>query len=135
MHNLVEYVHGKGLLFGLYGDRGWKTCAFRPGSGGLEGVHAAQFARWGVDYLKYDSCWASNDHQTAFKQYAAMRDALNATGRPILYSLCGWNVSAARTRAVNQPSRSALITLGGLGCPGPALESLAEEHPAARRGH
>jgi len=88
---LVESVHARGLRFGLYGDRGWKTCAFRPGSGGLEPAHAAQFARWGVDYLKYDSCWASNDHDAAFKQYGAMRDALNASGRPVLYSLCGWN--------------------------------------------
>ncbi|EOD23526.1 hypothetical protein EMIHUDRAFT_239510 [Emiliania huxleyi CCMP1516] len=88
---LVESVHARGLRFGLYGDRGWKTCAFRPGSGGLEPAHAAQFARWGVDYLKYDSCWASNDHDAAFEQYGAMRDALNASGRPVLYSLCGWN--------------------------------------------
>ena len=41
--------------------------------------------------MKYDSCWASNDHETAFVEYAAMRDALNSTGRPVLYSLCGWN--------------------------------------------
>jgi len=87
----VEHVHSKGLLFGIYGDRGWKTCAFRPGSRGHEQTHAQQFATWGVDYLKHDSCWASNDHETAFGEYAAMRDALNSTGRPILYSLCGWN--------------------------------------------
>lgn len=91
MAALVDRVHDRGLSFGLYGDRGWKTCAFRPGSGGLEAVHAAQLAGWGVDYLKYDSCWASNDHEVAFAEYAAMRDALNSTGRPVLFSLCGWN--------------------------------------------
>ena len=46
---------------------------------------------WGVDYLKEDSCNAPSDHDTAFQQYGRMRDALNATGRPILFSLCGWS--------------------------------------------
>lgn len=88
---LASYVHSKGLKFGLYADRGWKTCAFRPGSGGNERLHASQLAEWGVDYLKHDSCWASSQPEKAFRAYALMRDALNATGRPILYSLCGWN--------------------------------------------
>ena len=88
---LADYVHSKGLKFGIYADRGMRTCAFRPGSGGYETIHARQFAEWGVDYLKYDSCWASGQPVRAFEQYSAMRDALNATGRPILYSLCGWN--------------------------------------------
>jgi hypothetical protein len=39
-----------------------------------------------------DSCCGSQDHETAFAQYAMMRDALNATGRPIYFSLCGWFV-------------------------------------------
>lgn len=88
---LAEYVHSQGLKFGLYSDRGWKTCAFRPGSGGNEALHASQLAAWGVDYLKHDSCWASSQPARAFAAYGRMRDALNATGRPILYSLCGWN--------------------------------------------
>ena len=49
---VADYIHGKGMKFGLYGCRGLRTCAFRPGSGGLEAVHATQFAEWGVDYLK-----------------------------------------------------------------------------------
>lgn len=44
-----------------------------------------------MDYLKEDSCNASPDHHTAFSEYGAMRDALNKTGRPIYFSLCGWN--------------------------------------------
>jgi alpha-galactosidase len=88
---LASYVHSKGLKFGLYADRGWKTCAFGPGSGGNERLHASQLAEWGVDYLKHDSCWASSEPEKAFRAYGIMRDALNATGRPILYSLCGWN--------------------------------------------
>jgi alpha-galactosidase len=43
-----------------------------------------------VDLVKEDSCYATSDHHQAFLQYAAMRDALNATGRPIYFSLCGW---------------------------------------------
>lgn len=91
MKPVVDYVHSRGLLLGLYSCRGWKTCAFRGASSGHEAIHARQFARWGVDYLKHDSCWASGERSAAFAQYAAMRDALNATGRPILYSLCGWS--------------------------------------------
>jgi len=52
---------------------------------------ADTYASWGVDYLKEDSCHASDDHNTAFQQYGLMRDALNSTGRDIYFSLCGWN--------------------------------------------
>jgi len=86
-----DYVHSKGLKFGIYSDRGTKTCAGRPGSQDFEKIDARTYASWGVDYLKEDSCYASGDHQEAFLQYGAMRDALNATGRPIYFSLCGWN--------------------------------------------
>jgi len=88
---VADYVHGKGLKFGIYSDRGTKTCAGRPGSETFEKVDADTYAAWGVDYLKEDSCYASDDHNTAFKQYGVMRDALNATGRDIYFSLCGWN--------------------------------------------
>ena len=88
---VADAVHSRGLKLGIYSDRGLMTCAGRPASGGREAQHARQLASWGVDYLKYDSCWASNRHATAFEEYGRMRDALNATGRPILFSLCGWN--------------------------------------------
>lgn len=91
MRPVADYVHSRGLMLGLYSCRGWKTCAFRGASAGHEATHARQFAEWGVDYLKHDSCWASGSTEVAFAQYALMRDALNATGRPILYSLCGWS--------------------------------------------
>jgi len=87
---VTDYVHSKGLKFGIYTDRGTMTCARRPGSFGYEIVDAQTYASWGVDYLKEDSCFASNDHATAFQEYGRMRDALNATGRPIFFSLCGW---------------------------------------------
>jgi len=91
MKAVADYVHAKGLKFGIYSDRGTKTCAGRPGSETFEKIDAKTYADWGVDYLKEDSCNAPGDHPTAFQQYGAMRDALNATGRPIYFSLCGWN--------------------------------------------
>ena len=53
---LADYVHGKGLKFGIYSDTGDKTCEKKPGSRGHEYQDAAQYAAWGVDYLKYDWC-------------------------------------------------------------------------------
>jgi len=89
--SVADYVHSKGLLFGIYTDRGTSTCAGRPGSYNYEKIDAQTYASWGVDYLKEDSCSASQDHNTAFAEYGKMRDALNATGRHIYFSLCGWN--------------------------------------------
>jgi len=83
-------MHSKNWKFGIYTDRGTKTCAGRPGSLGYEAIDAQTYASWGVDYLKEDSCFASQDHDTAFKEYGLMRDALNNTGRRIYFSLCGW---------------------------------------------
>lgn len=57
MLNLGEYIHGKGLLFGLYSSSGDKTCEGRAGSLNYETVDAQDYASWGVDYLKYDSCF------------------------------------------------------------------------------
>ena len=87
---VADYVHAHGMLFGVYTDRGTQTCGGRAGALGHEVADANFYARNGVDYLKEDSCSASGDEQTAFAEYAAMRDALNATGRPFFFSLCGW---------------------------------------------
>jgi alpha-galactosidase len=91
MKAVADYVHGKGLLYGVYTDRGQKTCVGRPGSQDYETIDAKTYASWGVDYLKEDSCNATGDHNASFAQYAKMRDALNATGRPIYFDLCGWS--------------------------------------------
>jgi len=91
MKALADAVHADGFKFGVYTDRGIKTCAGRPGASGYETVDAKTYAAWGVDYLKEDSCNAPGDQASAFTQYGKMRDALNATGRPIFFSLCGWN--------------------------------------------
>lgn len=91
MKAVADYVHGHGLKFGIYTDRGTATCVGRPGSQDHEAIDAQTYAAWGVDFLKEDSCNAPGDHQEAIAQYALMRDALNATGRPIYFSLCGWS--------------------------------------------
>ncbi len=87
---LSEYVHARGLKFGIYSDVGNGTCQNRPGSRGHEYQDAAQYARWGVDYLKYD--WCNAEDLNARAAYATMGDALRATGRPIVFSICNWGL-------------------------------------------
>jgi alpha-galactosidase len=91
MKALADYVHSKGLKFGLYSDAGARTCEGRPGSNGFEVEDARQYAAWGVDYLKFD--WCSTDGVDPKIAYPTMRDALKATGRPILFSMCEWGTS------------------------------------------
>jgi alpha-galactosidase len=88
---LADYVHTRGLKFGLYSDAGTKTCAGRPGSRGYEFQDARQYAAWGVDYLKYD--WCNTSTQDAPSSYELMRAALDASGRAIVFSLCEWGKS------------------------------------------
>jgi alpha-galactosidase len=88
MKALADYVHAKGLKFGIYSDAGTKTCAGRLGSRGYEFQDARQYAAWGVDYLKYD--WCSTSTQDARSSYETMRAALDAAGRPIVLSICEW---------------------------------------------
>ena len=88
MKSLADYVHSKGLLFGIYSSAGTKTCEGRAGGLHHEEIDAKDYASWGVDYLKYDNCY--NDNVSALERYTAMRDALAATGRPIFYSICNW---------------------------------------------
>ena len=85
---LADYVHSKGLKFGIYSDAGTGTCQNRPGSRGYEFQDARQYAEWGVDYLKYD--WCNHSTQNSEASYSIMRDALAKSGRPIIFSLCEW---------------------------------------------
>jgi alpha-galactosidase len=85
---LADYVHSLGLKFGIYSDAGSKTCAGRPGGLGHEYQDALKYAEWGVDYLKYD--WCNTTTQDARAAYANMRNALDATGRSIVLSICEW---------------------------------------------
>ncbi|HEX8183525.1 MAG TPA: glycoside hydrolase family 27 protein, partial [Blastocatellia bacterium] len=91
MNALADYVHSKGLKFGLYSDAGTLTCQKRPGGRGYEFQDARQYAAWGVDYLKYD--WCSTGTQNAQASYTIMRDALSKAGRPIVFSICEWGTS------------------------------------------
>ncbi len=88
---LADYVHSRGLKFGIYSDAGSMTCAKRPGSLGHEYQDALQYAAWGVDYLKYD--WCNTTSQDAKAAYALIRNALNASGRPIVLSMCEWGTA------------------------------------------
>jgi alpha-galactosidase len=85
---LADYVHERGLKLGIYSSAGTKTCQGLPASLGHEKEDAQSFADWGVDYLKYDNC--NNQGVPAVERYKAMGDALAATGRPIVYSICEW---------------------------------------------
>jgi alpha-galactosidase len=85
---LADYVHAAGLKFGIYSDVGTKTCAGRPGSLGHEYQDARQYAAWTVDYLKYD--WCNTITQDGHAAYSLMRQALDASGRPIVLSICEW---------------------------------------------
>ena len=88
MKVLIDYIHSKGLKFGIYSCAGNTTCAGRPGSRGHEYQDALTYAQWGVDYLKYD--WCDTKGLNAEAAYTTMRDALYAAKRPVVFSLCEW---------------------------------------------
>jgi alpha-galactosidase len=88
---LADYIHSKGLKFGIYSDAGRLTCGGRPGSQGHEYQDALTYARWGVDYLKYD--WCSTGDRNAQEAYAVMADALRLSGRDIVFSMCEWGTA------------------------------------------
>ncbi len=88
MKSLGDYIHGKGLKFGIYNCAGSLTCAKYPGSRGYEYQDARSYAAWGVDYLKYD--WCNTEKLNAEGAYMTMRDALYEAGRPVVFSLCEW---------------------------------------------
>jgi alpha-galactosidase len=107
MKALGDYIHSKGLKFGIYSSPGAKTCGGYEGSLGHEEQDAKMYAGWGVDFLKYDLCSFQDDmrkvkaehpnepdaaNNLMIAAYRKMGDALKATGRPILYSLCQYGV-------------------------------------------
>lgn len=105
MKALADYVHSKGMKLGIYSGPGPKTCAGYPASYGHEQQDADTYAKWGIDYLKYDLCSfhqimqkeAPNDQAKQMElmrqAYEKMHQALLKTGRPIVFSLCqyGWD--------------------------------------------
>lgn len=97
---VADYVHSLGLKLGIYEDVGTKTCAGYPGTYGHDQQDAQTFASWDVDFVKMDWCNVPfgdlpglSQQQVAEKLYTEFGQALKATGRPILYSICEWNPS------------------------------------------
>jgi alpha-galactosidase len=94
MRALAAYVHGRGLKLGIYSSPGPATCGGYEGSYGHEEQDARTYAAWGIDYLKYDWCSASRVYPPAQVRavYQRMGSALQACGRPIVYSLCEYGM-------------------------------------------
>ena len=87
---LADYIHSKGLKFGIYSCAGTLTCAGRPGSRGYQFQDARTYAEWGVDYLKYDYCGyleieKDSEEKTIREPYIVMRKALDKVNRDIVY--------------------------------------------------
>lgn len=97
-----DYVHSKGMKFGIYSCAGTMTCAQYPGSYEYEFIDAETFAKWGVDFLKYDYCFKP-EHEKGELLYRRMGLALANCGRDILFSACSWG---------NDDSKSWIKTTG-----------------------
>jgi alpha-galactosidase len=107
MKALGDYIHSRGLKFGIYSSPGPKTCAGYEGSYGHEQQDADTYAAWGVDFLKYDLCGLRDVmgmHNPPYDRvkgealmrdaYAKMHQALLKTGRPIVYSICQYGMDS-----------------------------------------
>ena len=104
MKALADYVHSKGLKLGIYSSPGAKTCAGFEGSLNHEDQDAQTYAKWGIDYLKYDLCSFRDvmktaptpeaAHQMMVDAYIKMRDAIKKSGRPMIYSFCQYGDDA-----------------------------------------
>lgn len=88
MKALADYIHAKGLKFGLYNCAGTQTCAGYPGTRGYEYQDARLYASFDIDYLKFD--WCYTDGINAKEAYKTMSKALKVAGKPIVFSLCEW---------------------------------------------
>ena len=89
MRSVSDYVHDKGLKFGMYSCAGVRTCADYPGSFDHEFLDAKTFAEYGADFLKYDFCYKP-DHANGPLLYRRIGMALENCGREILLSACNW---------------------------------------------
>jgi alpha-galactosidase len=87
---LADYVHARGLKFGLYTCGGTLTCQGRPGSYGYESIDARTYAAWGVDYVKVD--WCNSTGLDPRERYGVFRDAITGAGGGIVLSICDWGL-------------------------------------------
>ncbi|MEU4303592.1 alpha-galactosidase D [Kitasatospora aureofaciens] len=113
LKGLGDYLHARGFKFGIYESPGAKTCAGYSGSAGHETDDANTFASWGVDYLKYDYCESASSLSGQAADFARMRSALRATGRPIVLSInpnSGNNTGAGVVRSWGDVSDQARST-------------------------
>lgn len=90
IRHVADYLHDRGFKLGIYSDASRYTCGGVCGSYGYEDTDAQDFASWGVDLLKYDYCGAPESKDTAIVRYRKMGEALRATDRSIIYSVCEW---------------------------------------------
>jgi alpha-galactosidase len=91
MKALADYIHSKGMKFGIYTCSGELTCMGLPGSNGYERQDAEKYAEWGVDWVKNDACYDGGKSI----QYSRMYHAIQATGRPMVINLCNWTAATA----------------------------------------
>lgn len=113
MKKLGDFIHARGLKFGIYSSPARTTCAGYPGSFGHELEDARTFASWGVDYLKYDTCSYADDARTVglagvIEPFAMMRTALDNSGRDIVYSVANSGKNRDWTWASLPPVRANL---------------------------
>ena len=97
---MAKHIHDLGMLYGMYSSAGEFTCARYEGSLDHETYDAESWASWDVDYLKYDNCYHRGRFgypEISFNRYNVMAQALNGTGRNILYSLCSWGEDYVHT--------------------------------------
>lgn len=94
MKAIGDYIHSKGLKYGIYQDRGRMTCQQLPGSFGHERIDMETFAEWGVDYIKLDSCFAESNGRMSLADYALYRKCVQATGRPMVLSISDFGNAA-----------------------------------------
>lgn len=97
MKALGDYLHEHGFKFGIYNCCGTKTCAGFPGTKGHEEQDMKTYASWGVDYVKID--WCHTEGMKQEESYKKIRKAIDATGRPIVLSICEWGGSKPWTWA------------------------------------
>lgn len=93
---LADQIHGLGLKIGIYTAVSHTTCGGFSASLGFESVDAATFADWDMDFVKHDTCnYDCGVHDGCMQNStAAMRDGLNATGKPIVYYIDAGNPSS-----------------------------------------
>lgn len=94
MKDIGDYIHSKGLKFGIYEDRAHRTCQSLPGSFGHEKIDMATFAAWGVDYVKIDSCSAEGNGRLSSEDYEIFRRCIDDAGRPMVMSISDFGNAA-----------------------------------------